>query len=71
MYILPTPTHLKVVALDGSSDIFFRHFNYELNRGGAQPGPARACEGRREMPGEGPLEGPARACEGLTAVRPR
>ena len=32
MYILPTPTHLEVVALDGSSDIFFfRHFNYELN----------------------------------------
>ena len=33
MYILPTPTHLEVVALGGSSDIFFfRHFNYELNQ---------------------------------------
>ena len=32
MYILPTPTHLEVVALGGSSDIFFfRHFNCELN----------------------------------------
>ena len=36
MYILPTPTHLEVVALGDSSDIlFFRHFNCELNGGRA------------------------------------
>ena len=47
MYILPTPTHLEVVALDGSSDIFFsRHFNYELNAASTRMNMHAAAPGR-------------------------